>query len=615
MDKRLTVLKQVFGHTDFRPGQEALTGALLAGRDALGVMPTGAGKSACYQIPALLLDGVALVISPLISLMKDQVAALTQAGAAAAFINSSLSEAQMREVFRRAEMGLYKIIYLAPERLGTADFFRFASQTPVSLVAVDEAHCASQWGQDFRPSYLKIAEFIDRLPCRPAVGAFTATATAEVKEDIVRLLGLREPLRVTTGFDRPNLHFDVIRPKDKTAYINAYLARRGDQSGIVYCATRRAADAVCAGLRSRGIAAAPYHAGLDDAERRQNQEDFLCDRVRVMVATNAFGMGIDKSNVGFVLHYNMPKNLESYYQEAGRAGRDGEPAGCVLLFSNGDIQTAKYLIQNSEDNEELSEQERRTIRTRDYERLDRMVGYCQTARCLRAYILAYFGERRGDGCGNCGNCGSAFEQRDITVEAQKILSCVARVEKRFDFGLGVTLFVRMLHGSKDQRVKQLRLEEFPTYGLLRGTDRKTIRGYIDHLAAEGYLFIEGEEYPVLRLTGKAGDVLFRGGQVSMPVRIEEKTEPPGKARVPIPARLPGDMADDTLFDALKALRLKLAREANVAAFVVFSNAALRDMASRQPRTMAAFLEVSGVGEVKAARYGEAFLAVIREHVS
>ncbi len=644
MDKQ-TALKQYFGHAAFRQGQEALIDALIAGRDVLGVMPTGAGKSACYQIPALLLPGLTLVVSPLISLMKDQVASLTQAGIAAAYINSSLTAAQYREVFRRAEAGQYKIIYIAPERLATGDFLRFAERQRIALVAVDEAHCVSQWGQDFRPSYLKIVEFIEHLSYRPTVGAFTATATTEVKTDINRILKLQNPLSLTTGFDRANLYFEVVRPKSKPAYLQELLKARKGKSGIIYCATRTAVERVCDTLRAHRISATRYHAGLDDAERQKNQEDFVYDRRRVMVATNAFGMGIDKSNVSFVIHYNMPKNPESYYQEAGRAGRDGEPADCILLYSKGDIRTALFLIQNSEENEAMTAQEREIILRRDMERLDKMVGYCETGSCLRAYILAYFGETHSGWCGNCGSCKAStfeYEQKDITIEAQKILSCVSRIEKKYPNGVGVTVCVRMLHGSKEQRVMQLRLDTLPTYGIMHDVDRPKIREYIDQLVTQGYLQVTEGEYPVLRLTDKSREVLFRGTLVTMPVRklppaIDSSDKSPFDKspfdkspfdkspfdKAPLnesrglskKARFSIDDApiEDDVLSALKALRSRLAQEAGVPAYIVFSNAALAEMAAKLPRTMSEFLNVSGVGEVKASRYGSAFLQVIKDH--
>ena len=397
-------LHRYFGHTAFRPAQEILIDALLSGRDVLGIMPTGAGKSICYQIPALLLDGLTLIISPLISLMKDQVASLKNLGLPSAYINSSLTPSQYVEVLRRAEEGRYKIIYVAPERLGTEAFREFALRARVALVAIDEAHCVSQWGQDFRPSYLKIADFIKALPARPAVGAFTATATAEVKSDIEKLLELREPVGVTTGFDRPNLRFSVERPKNKHAFFLDLMSKHVGECGIVYCATRKTVDSVGAELRRRGFAAARYHAGLEDDERKRNQEDFINGEIMVMVATNAFGMGIDKPNVRFVIHYNMPKNMESYYQEAGRAGRDGAPSECTLLFSDDDIKTAEFLIGKKESNTGLTERERSALHRRDLARLDKMTRYCEIDSCLRLYILKYFGEHQKGKCHNCGNC-------------------------------------------------------------------------------------------------------------------------------------------------------------------------------------------------------------------
>ena len=608
MDKH-TLLKQYFGHSSFRPGQEPLIDALLSGRDALGVMPTGAGKSVCYQLPALLLPGLTLVISPLISLMKDQVAALAQAGIPAAYINSSLDAEEYREVYRRVRRGDCKLLYVAPERLQAEGFRRLLGELPVSLVAVDEAHCVSQWGQDFRPSYLEIAELVRALPVRPPVGAFTATATAAVRRDIETLLELRDPLRVTTGFDRPNLFFEVVRPRDKDLWLSRFLAERPEQSGIVYCATRKAVDAVTAALLAQGVPAARYHAGMEDGERRRSQEGFVYDQARVMVATNAFGMGIDKSNVSFVVHYNMPKDLESYYQEAGRAGRDGSPARCVLLYAPGDVRTAKFLIANSQEAREEGDPDR--LR-RDLARLDRMVGYCKTGGCLRAELLDYFGEIHGGSCGGCGNCTGSFVDRDITVEAQKILSAVARVEKRCAYGLGAAAIIRLLRGSRDQRTLQLGLDRLPTHGALKGVDRDRIQRYIDHLTEEGYLRSDGEEYPVLRLTAQAGDVLFRGKQVLFRERAAQaapaEPAPPGKA---VPPAISQE-ADGGLLAVLKALRFRLAQEAGVPAYVVFSNATLSDMAALRPLDMEEFLRVSGVGKVKAERYGAAFLAAIRD---
>jgi len=613
MDK-LAALKQYFGHTQFRPGQERLIDALLAGRDVLGVMPTGAGKSVCYQVPALLLPGVTLVVSPLISLMKDQVAALTEVGVPAAYINSSLNAVQYREVFYRARMDAYKIIYVAPERLETAEFLDFAAHANISFLAVDEAHCISQWGQDFRPSYLKITDFLQHLPGRPPVGAFTATATAEVKDDIVCRLDLRDPERVTTGFDRPNLYFEVAHPKSKPAFLADFLARHAGQSGIIYCATRKTVEQVCDRLCSRGIPATRYHAGLEDAERRQNQEDFAFDRKPVMVATNAFGMGIDKSNVGFVVHYNMPKNLESYYQEAGRAGRDGEKADCILLFSEGDVHTARFLIQTGEDNEDVMDNERQRLLRRDLDRLNDMVTYCKMTGCLRACILGYFGEEPDGPCGNCGNCRGDFTDRDVTVEAQKILSGVARVEKKYPWGLGIVQIINMLHGSREQRLLDLGLDQLSTYGIMADTDRGQIRALIGLLLDEGYLAQAEGEFPVLHLTDRAGEVLFRGKRITKRERVPaaaEQVETKERRRKGS-ATAPAAPVDASLFEQLRVLRSALAQKEDIPAYIVFSNAALSDMAARRPLTMAEFLDVSGVGEVKAKRYGEEFLAAIRE---
>ncbi len=603
MDK-YSALKQYFGHSAFRFGQEELVDALLDGRDVLGIMPTGGGKSICYQLPALLLPGVTLVISPLISLMKDQVTALGQAGIPSAFINSTLSQEQYRNVFRRAKQEKYKLIYVAPERLSTSEFLRFAQEAEISLLAVDEAHCVSQWGQDFRPSYLKIAEFLEQLPRRPVVGAFTATATEQVKEDIERLLLLQAPLCITTGFDRPNLYFETVRPKSKEAYLKKFISERPGQSGIVYCSTRKTVESVCTALIKDGISATRYHAGLSEEERRHNQEDFVYDRARVMVATNAFGMGIDKSNVSFVVHYNMPKDVESYYQEAGRAGRDGTYAQCTLLFSENDVRTAKFLIDNASDNEELPEKEKRQLRQRDLQRLEKMAAYCRTTTCLRAYLLRYFGQDAPDHCGKCSSCTGELEQRDITVEAQKILSAVTRVERQYRSGLDIALFVRLLRGSRDQRILQLGLDQMPTYGIMSNVDRMQIRAYIDYLVEQGYLYLDGADYPVLRTTPLAKKVLFQGERVIYSFRRQKADQyTSGKKSAP--------PVDAGLLEALRTLRGKLAAQGSVPAYVVFSNASLADMAVRQPTTLQEFMTVSGVGSVKAERYGKEFLEAIQ----
>ena len=616
MDK-WEALSRYFGYTEFRGAQEELIDAVLDQRDVLGIMPTGGGKSLCYQIPALLMPGITLVISPLISLMQDQVLALKSAGIPAAYLNSSLTFAQLRQVYRNLQQGRYKIIYVAPERLLTEEFLACVLTMDVSLVAVDEAHCISQWGQDFRPSYLKIPEFLRELPQRPVVCAYTATATPAVRRDIQKCLGLQDPLVKVTGFDRPNLRFEVRTPESKRGTLLTLLALRKDKSGIVYCSTRKEVDSVCSFLLDKNFAAARYHAGLPDELRRQNQEDFLYDRKTVMVATNAFGMGIDKSNVSYVIHYNMPQSMESYYQEAGRAGRDGQKAECILLFGKRDIITAKFLIEKSYEESELPEEEKETLRQRDMKRLWDMVDYCQTPGCLRQYILSYFGQYNTPKCGNCGNCAPPKKERppaepeepgrlgtkDITKESQMVLSCVKRISTALGHDSTVTMTVRVLRGSKDKRIRENGLDGLSTYGLMNAYAREELREIIAQLVQQGYLNCGGNE--ILELTPAAADILFRGQAVT--VTMEEGQL---QQRFPQSGAVVGD---SKLLAALKALRLKLAEKEKVPAFVVFSNATLEDMAKKQPKTMAEFLTVSGVGAVKAQRYGTAFLKELEKY--
>lgn len=462
MDRKHQILNQYFGYSSFRSGQEELIDAQMAGHDVVGVMPTGGGKSLCYQIPALLSDGITLVVSPLISLMKDQVAALKKAGIPAAYINSSLSPEQIKTVYKNLLAGKYKIAYIAPERLLTDGFLSTIRNIKVPIVAVDEAHCISQWGQDFRPSYLRIVEFLKSLSHRPVVSAFTATATPQVRDDIVRILELQEPLRVVTGFDRPNLHFDVLKPRNKPATLLGLIKSRPGKSGIVYCSTRKEVEKTCLMLQNNGISATRYHAGLSDKERHMNQDDFVYDRCNVIAATNAFGMGIDKSNVSYVIHYNMPQSMEAYYQEAGRAGRDGSDAECILLYSAGDIRTAKYFIEHPIPNDEISESQQKQIRKQELLKLDKMIGYCKTTDCLRGYILEYFGEHHGKACGNCGNCSTVATEKDITTQAEMILSCIKRIQNHLGYSVSITLLIRVLRGSKDRRILDLGLDTLST---------------------------------------------------------------------------------------------------------------------------------------------------------
>ena len=604
MDK-YGALETYFGYTEFRPGQEKLIDGLLGGRDILGIMPTGGGKSLCYQIPALLLPGVTFVVSPLISLMKDQVAALKNAGVSAAYLNSSLTPGQLRHATANVRQRQYKIVYVAPERLMTADFLETAKGVPLSLFAVDEAHCISQWGQDFRPSYLKIAEFLSALPHRPPVAALTATATAPVREDIIRLLELRSPLTELTGFDRPNLFFDVQTPRKKPEALLSLLSRRTDQSGIVYCSTRKTVEAVYELLCAKGVPAAKYHAGLPDEERKENQEDFQFDRKTVMVATNAFGMGIDKSNVSFVLHYNMPKSMEAYYQEAGRAGRDGNPADCILLYSAGDVATARYLIQNS-GNEELTPAQQEEVRQKDYHRLEQMVRYCTAKTCLRHKILRYFGQKGPDTCGNCGNCLTDYRERDISEEARKLVQGILAIREKLGYYVGATLIVRTLCGSREKRVLELGLHKLPCHGSMAGT-RTELRELLNHLIQTGYLLVD-PQYNTLKPQETALGLL-RGETVTMRVRVDRPAPTTSSVKK---ARAKADLSGDPLYEALRRLRTKIAEREGVPAYVVFTNAALADMARRRPATREELLAVSGVGVHKADRYGKQFLAAIKE---
>ncbi|MCI9576231.1 MAG: DNA helicase RecQ [Clostridiales bacterium] len=602
MERAYEALNEYFGYTEFRDGQKTMIQALLAGQDALGIMPTGAGKSLCFQIPALLFPGITLVVSPLISLMNDQVRALLQSGVAAAYLNRSLTERQYLKALQNARAGKYKIIYVSPERLTTEGFQAFAQSAEISMVAVDEAHCVSQWGQDFRPSYLQVPDFIRSLPQRPVVSAFTATATQTVKEDIIRILELQSPVETTTGFDRKNLYYEVQRPADKQTALLNLVSRYEDTSGIVYCSTRKKVEEVCDLLQRSGHLATRYHAGLSEEERRQNQEDFLFDRQTVMVATNAFGMGIDKSNVHYVIHYNMPKDMESYYQEAGRAGRDGQPADCILLYHGQDVVTNQFLIEHAQENERLDEETQRQVQQKDRERLRKMTFYCHTQDCLRKYILAYFGERHAGFCGNCYNCGDHFERVNITVDAQMILSCVKRTGERF----GLSTIVDVLRGAKNEKIFRLGLDKQSTYGLLRQVPEPRLRASVRCLIEKQYLHVSDGDYPVLSLGKNSKQALLGNEPVWLRMEKETKKEPAAKPREMVAVN-PG------LFQKLRALRGELARKQSVPAYVVFTDASLQEMCRSLPKTEGEFLRIPGVGQKKWEKYGAFFLQAIQEY--
>ena len=598
-------LEDVFGYQSFRPGQESVVSAILAGRDVMAVMPTGAGKSLCYQIPALVLPGITLVVSPLISLMRDQVSALLQNGVRAAYLNSSLTQRQYMLALDNARRGVYKIIYVAPERLLTRSFLEFAEYADIAQVVVDEAHCVSQWGQDFRPGYLDIEPFVRRLPKRPRVSAFTATATETVKKDIMRLLALRNPYAVTTGFDRPNLFFEVRREGDRDLALLRFLKEQQGKSGIVYCGTRKGVEEVTGMLVKNGIDAVGYHAGMGDEERHSAQEGFVSDRAPVIVATNAFGMGIDKSNVSFVVHYNMPKDLESYYQEAGRAGRDGEDAVCCLLYQPSDVHLNTFLIDHAQENAQLDSETQKIVTDRAKERLRQMTYYATTGGCLRTRILSYFGETpENPHCGNCSGCLQQEQERDVTREAGRIVACVMALGGKY----GKALTAKVLAGGRDERIREKQLDKLSVYGSLRSEGEENIRAMIDELIMDEVLELTDGKYPLLKAGPRAREALLGDEPIRMTL-VRRESAPVPRKRVGMKPTV-----DKVLLNRLNRLRRNLAEEQHVPPFIIFTNATLRDMAAKCPRTRAQMARVDGVGTGKMERYGDMFLQVICEYL-
>lgn len=592
------LLKEYFGYDSFRTGQEEIINHILLKEDCLAIMPTGAGKSICYQIPAILFSGITIVISPLISLMKDQVDALNEIGISATYINSSLSERDYIQTIENIYHNIYKIIYVAPERFLSETFINMLNMLNVSMIAVDEAHCVSQWGHDFRPSYCEIAPIISKLKERPVVACFTATATQVVKDDIINLLNLNNPFVLTTGFNRENLYFSVQTPENKKDFLLNFLEEHKNTSGIIYCSTRKTVDELYKQLSDNGYLVCKYHAGMSEKARSKAQDDFVYDRCEIMVATNAFGMGIDKSNVRYVIHYNMPSDLESYYQEAGRAGRDGDKAECILLFNRADVVTNKFLIEQSSEGNH----------TNQYKKLNDMIDYCNTNKCLRCYILEYFGETpKFNNCDFCSNCNSLVEITDITIDSKKILSCIKRMHERF----GAGMVTDVLKGSKSAKIKSLGFDSLSTYGIMSEYSKDTIRDIISFLVAEGYLKSVGDKYPILALTKDANDVLFSDKKLTIKKKIEKITKPEKTSSKNDYESLP---FDKDLFEILKNVRRKIADISHVPPFVIFSDVSLKQMSTYYPTNVDSMLKISGVGNLKLEKYGNDFIKVIQEYM-
>lgn len=605
------ILKKYFGYSDFRAGQAELIDSILNKKDTFGILPTSSGKSLCFQIPALMFTGITLVISPLISLMRDQVISLNDVGVHAAFLNSSLTQGQYFKALENMKRGQYKIVYVAPERLLTESFLQAVQEVEISMVSVDEAHCISQWGQDFRPSYLKIIDFLDWLPNRPVVSAFTATATKTVRDDVVSLLRLSDPNIIITGFDRKNLSFSVIHAKNRYQFTLDYVKDHIEECGIIYCLTRKVVEEVTENLQREGISVTRYHAGLSDAERKRNQDEFIYEQKLVMVATNAFGMGIDKSNVRYVIHYNMPKNIESYYQEAGRAGRDGLPSECILLYGSQDVVTNQFFIDNQQGPaDDMDSSMLEEIKERERERLRKMTFYCFTNDCLREYILNYFGERAPGYCGNCSNCLTKFEDVDITDIAKNLIGCVKSSNQRY----GIVMIVDTVHGSSNAKIQRCHMDENPYYGTLKEIQIHRLRQIVNYLILKDYLILTNDEYPVLKLSAESETLLIQEEPIIMKVAKEreetkEKKEKRARKNKNIAAVL--SESDEELFEKLRELRMKISKEEKVPPYIVFSDKTLIQMCAVKPATKDEMLTVSGVGEAKYQKYGEQFIKVIQ----
>ncbi len=606
--KKLEVLKKIFGYDSFRTGQEQIVDSILHGKDVLGIMPTGAGKSICYQLPALMMEGITIVVSPLISLMIDQVKALNEAGVHAAYINSALTENQITKALYNAMCGQYKIVYVAPERLETNRFLEFVMNANISMITIDEAHCISQWGQDFRPSYLKIVNLIKRFPKRPVVSAFTATATQAVKEDIMCILGLEDPTVLVTGFDRENLYFEVRHTKTKDIELLEYVEKHKADSGIIYCATRKNVDKIYLMLKNQGIAATRYHAGLSNEVRKKNQDDFIYDRTPVIVATNAFGMGIDKSNVRYVLHYNMPQCIENYYQEAGRAGRDGEPSECILFYSPQDVMIAEFLIENKGENSEFTEEELELVKENDIKRLNKMRFYCATKNCLREYMLNYFGEYTNKhDCGNCANCNTVYEEKDVTDICEDIIKCITESNERY----GMNVIIGALRGSNTARLRSYRVDRWKCFGIRKEIREAMLKNIVEELLLQGYLTETNDIYRIIKLTPECEEILT--GDVTITCKWSERKEEAKSTKIRKKKNGKAEILNAkglALFDKLRARRMELAREENLPPYIIFSDKTLVDMCVKLPFTKDEMLEVTGVGENKYNRYGEQFIQEI-----